>query len=186
MAETSNPMVVRLPIAAIDLTPLEQLLLTRLADSSQGGLSLQAMLGVRSRAAVSEDERGTVLACLGTGDPSRGGSGGSSSLALVITGDGMFLVAPGRPPDPSDTEEPREHVLLRFAEEQVRTEIRTVIAADETLTSLAPEMVSDADIHEACRSVVQRMRLDEEEGAALFQAALTAIRAAERHLGCGA
>ncbi|MDQ2102540.1 hypothetical protein [Azospirillum isscasi] len=90
---------------------------------------------------------------------------------LVITAEAAFVVMPASQGTVLlDSDVPREHVLLRLAEEEVREEIRTVIEADNTLTRLAPEMVGDTDI-------------GEEHGAARFRAALAAIRAAERRLG---
>jgi hypothetical protein len=54
-----------------------------------------------------------------------------------------------------------------------------VIEADETLTMLTVEAVTDADIR-ACCAVVEHTDLSEERGAAVFRAALAAIREAER------
>ncbi|MFP5511940.1 MAG: hypothetical protein ACLGJC_02480 [Alphaproteobacteria bacterium] len=76
----------------------------------------------------------------------------------------------------------REDRLPRLAEDELRVEIRAAIDADESLTRLAPEMVSDADIHAACRAVAANRDLGQEHGAARFRAALAAIRAAERRL----
>ncbi|MFC5357997.1 hypothetical protein [Azospirillum himalayense] len=104
---------------------------------------------------------------------------------LVITAEAAFVVIPASQGAVLlDPDVPREHVLLRLAEEEVREEIRTVIEADGALTRLAPEMVGDADIHAACRAVASNTDLSEEHGAARFRAALAAIRAAERRLGC--
>jgi hypothetical protein len=74
----------------------------------------------------------------------------------------------------------RSHVLLRLDESSVRAEIAEVIAADETLTCLTADAVTDADIHVACCAVVEQTDLWEERGAAVFRAALAAIREAER------
>ncbi|MCW2249312.1 hypothetical protein M2352_004972 [Azospirillum fermentarium] len=104
---------------------------------------------------------------------------------LVITAEAVVIVIPASQGAVLlDPDVPREHVLLRLAEEEVREEIRTVIEADGTLTRLAPEMVGDADIHAACRAVASNTDLSEEHGAARFRAALAAIRAAENRLGC--
>ncbi len=104
---------------------------------------------------------------------------------LVITAEAVVIVIPaGQGAVFLDPDVPREHVLLRLAEEEVREEIRTMIEADDTLTRLAPEMVGDADIHAACRAVALSADLGEEHGAARFRAALAAIRAAESRLGC--
>jgi hypothetical protein len=74
----------------------------------------------------------------------------------------------------------QSHVLLRLDETSVRSEIPHLIEADETLTSLAADAVTDADIHAACCAVVEHTDLSEERGAAVFRAALAAIREAER------
>jgi len=76
----------------------------------------------------------------------------------------------------------QEHRLLCLAEHEVRAEVQAVINTDETLTRLAPEMVSDADIHAACRAVAANRDLGQEHGAARIRAALAAIRVAERRL----
>ena len=106
---------------------------------------------------------------------------------LVLTAEAVVIVIPaGQGAVLFDPDVPREHVLLRLAEEEVREEIRTVIEADGTLTRLSPEMVGDADIHAACRAVASSTDFSEEHGAARFRAALAAIRAAERRLGSSA
>jgi len=55
-----------------------------------------------------------------------------------------------------------------------------LIATDETLEGLAADGVTDADIHAACCAVVECTDLSEEPRAAVFRAALAAIREAER------
>jgi hypothetical protein len=79
-----------------------------------------------------------------------------------------------------DTGAARSHVLLRLDESAVRAEIAEVIAADETLTSLTADDVTDDDIHAACCAVMEQTDLSEELGAAVFRAVLKAIREAER------
>jgi hypothetical protein len=74
----------------------------------------------------------------------------------------------------------RSHVLLRLDESAVRAEIVEVIATDETMTGLTADAVTDADIHAACCAVVEQTDLWEERGAAVFRAALAAIREAKR------
>lgn len=112
---------------------------------------------------------------------------GGGAPVLVITAEAVVIVIPaGQGAVLLDPDVPREHVLLRLAEEEVREEIRTVIEADGTLTRLSPEMVGDADIHAACRAVALSTDLGEERGTARFRAALAAIRAAERRLGSSA
>jgi hypothetical protein len=79
-----------------------------------------------------------------------------------------------------DLEPARSLVLLRLEESSVRAEIAQVIATDETLTGLTADAVTDTDIHAACCAVVEQTDLSEERGAAVFRAALAAIREAER------
>jgi len=74
----------------------------------------------------------------------------------------------------------RSHVLLRLDESAGRAEITEVIATDETMTGLTADAVTDADIHTACRAIAECTDLSEERGAAVFRAALAAIREAER------
>jgi len=74
----------------------------------------------------------------------------------------------------------RSHVLLRLDESAVRAEIAELIATGETLTGLTADAVTDAAIHAACCAVVECTDLSEERGAAVFRAALAAIREAER------
>jgi len=80
----------------------------------------------------------------------------------------------------------RSHVLLRLDESAVRAEIAEVIATDETLTGLTAGAVTDADIHAACCAVVECADLSEERAAAVFRAALAAIREAERRRAASA
>ena len=74
----------------------------------------------------------------------------------------------------------RSHVLLRLDGSAVRAEIAELIAPDETLTGLTGGVATDADIHAACCAVAECTGLSEERGAAVFRAALAAIREAER------
>ena len=181
MTDSSAPMVVRLPVAVGGLTPFERLLLVHLvqAGTDRSGLLLHGALDARNGSAVSPDERAAVLACV----EASGTAAAGAKQVLVITADGVFLVAPKGAISLERPDVASEAALPALAEADVRVEIHTMIEADATLTSLAPEMVSDADIHEVCRTVRSRLPLDEEDGTALFQAALAAIRAAERRLG---
>jgi hypothetical protein len=80
----------------------------------------------------------------------------------------------------SDPGPARSHVLLWLNESAVRSEIAQVIETDEAVTVLTADAVTDADIRAACRAVVEHTDLSEEQGAAVFRAALAAIREAER------
>jgi predicted amino acid dehydrogenase len=81
---------------------------------------------------------------------------------------------------PHDAGAARSHVLLQLDESAVRAETAEVIATDETLTSLTADDVTEADIHAACRAVIEQMDLSEELGAAVFRSVLKAIREGER------
>ena len=70
--------------------------------------------------------------------------------------------------------------MLRLDEVEVRTALGEVIAADPALEGLRSDAVTDDDIHAACCDVVEHIDLSEQKGAAMFRAALAAIRAAER------
>jgi len=72
------------------------------------------------------------------------------------------------------------HVLLQLDETSVRSEIGHLIETDGTLTTLTTDAVTDADIRAACRAVAEHTDLSEEQGSAVFRAALAAIREAER------
>ncbi len=74
------------------------------------------------------------------------------------------------------------HILLRLREEDVRQQIPRLIEADETLTPVAADAVTDADIRASCLIVAERMELTEERDSAVFKATLAAIREAERRL----
>ena len=72
------------------------------------------------------------------------------------------------------------HVLLRLAEENVRAAIPDIIESDPTLTMLAAADVTDVDIRAGCLVAAERTDLTEEQGSAIFRAALAAIDEAER------
>ncbi len=73
-------------------------------------------------------------------------------------------------------------VLLRLVEAKVRAQIAQIIEADETLTPIAAGAVTDVDIRAGCLVVAERSNLAEEQGSAVFKAALAAIREAEQRL----
>lgn len=74
---------------------------------------------------------------------------------------------------------------LPITDVEIREKIRALVDHDETLTPLAPDMVSDADIRDACRTVAGWCCLDVRRETALFYAAVTTIQIAERRLGIG-
>jgi hypothetical protein len=103
------------------------------------------------------------------------GAAADGNLASESPNDTDWLAQRG-----ADLEPARSHVLLRLDESAVRAEIAEVITTDETVTGLAVDAVTDADIHAACCAVVEHTDLWEERGAAVFRAALAAIREAQR------
>jgi hypothetical protein len=74
------------------------------------------------------------------------------------------------------------HVLLRLDEKNVRAQIAHLIEADEALTPIAADAVTDADIRAGCIKIAERMELTEERDSAVFKATLAAIREAEQRL----
>jgi hypothetical protein len=79
-----------------------------------------------------------------------------------------------------DAADDGEHVLLRVREDAVRVQIGQAIEADPTPTSLTADAVNGADIRAARLAVVACSDLTEEQDAAEFRAALTAIHEAEQ------
>jgi hypothetical protein len=77
------------------------------------------------------------------------------------------------------------HVLLRLREKDVRDQIPHVLEADETLAKITDDAVTDADIRTACLDVAERTDLSEEQGSAIFHAALAAIHEAAGRLASG-
>lgn len=75
------------------------------------------------------------------------------------------------------------HVLAQLAEDRVRDQIAAIIETDPAFASLAPDAVSDRDIHAACLSVAANIDLAEEIGPAEFRAALAALRAVKQAEG---
>ncbi len=153
-----SPWVVRLPLFAAAMTLLKRLLGRHQASSRDGGrdLSLYRTIG-----SVPED----------SGQP---------------VGDGATLVVAGKPVIGTVVPEavPDAH-RLPITDGVIREKIRALIDHDETLTPLAPDMVSDADIQDACRTVAGWCCLDVRRETALFYASVTAIQIAERRLGIG-
>jgi hypothetical protein len=61
----------------------------------------------------------------------------------------------------------------------VRSALGELVAPDNGLTTVPADVIGNDDIHAACLAVAAA-DLSEEKGSALFKAALTAIRSAER------
>ena len=71
-------------------------------------------------------------------------------------------------------------MLLCLNEESVRAEIGHIVESDEALATIAADAVTDADIRAGCLLAVEQTDLREEQGSAIYRAALAAIREAER------
>ncbi|MBY3178727.1 hypothetical protein HFO41_31860 [Rhizobium leguminosarum] len=87
-------------------------------------------------------------------------------------------------PDPEEPVDPPKpsHVLVRLQEDRVRDAIRAVLEIDPSFEALAPEAVTDDEVHVACLSIATTMDFSDVVGNAEFQAALLAIRSAHRRL----
>jgi len=109
---------------------------------------------------------------------------GWGGIAMLITADAVKGKSTNDILDDFLTEQEaprgRSHVLLRLDETAVRIGVGEVIAADPALEGLRSNAVTDDDIHVACCDVAEHIDLSEQKGAAMFRAALAAIRAAER------
>ena len=115
---------------------------------------------------------------------------GFGGMAVLITADAIKgkstndlledFLAEAEPGGMADAGNGGSHVLLRLDGAAVRAEIPILIEADETLTALSPDAVTGSDIRAACLTVAERADLSEERSAAVFRAALAAIREAER------
>ncbi len=115
---------------------------------------------------------------------------GFGGMVVLITADAIKgkstndlledFLAEAEPGGKADAGNSGSHVLLRLDETAVRAEIPILIKTDETLTTLAPNAVTDSDIRAVCLAVAERADLSEGRSAAVFRAALAAIRGAER------
>ncbi|HVC60300.1 MAG TPA: hypothetical protein VND19_08085 [Acetobacteraceae bacterium] len=114
---------------------------------------------------------------------------GFGGMAVLITADAIKgkstndlledFLAETEPGSMADAGNRGSHVLLRLDEAAVRAEIPILIEADESLTTLSPDAVTGSDIRAACLTVAERADLSERRNAAVFRAALAAIREAE-------
>ncbi|KAA0689462.1 hypothetical protein DTW90_31735 [Neorhizobium sp. P12A] len=85
------------------------------------------------------------------------------------------------PDEPVDLPKP-SHVLVRLQEDRGRDAIIAVLDVDSSFQGLAPEAVTDDEVHAACLSIATTMDLSDAVGSAELQAALSAIRSAQRRL----
>ncbi|RWY78480.1 hypothetical protein EHI44_32450 [Rhizobium leguminosarum] len=87
-------------------------------------------------------------------------------------------------PDPEEPVDPPKpsHVLVRLQEKRVRDAITAVLDVDPSFAGLAPEAVTEDEVHAACLSIATTMDLSDMVGNAEFEAALLAIRSAHRRL----
>ena len=78
------------------------------------------------------------------------------------------------------------HILLTLDEKQVREAVLDIIGAERNVIRLAPEAITDDEIRKGCLVVVERTDRTEEREAAVYRAAMAAIRLANlrsSHLG---
>jgi len=87
-------------------------------------------------------------------------------------------------PDPEEPDAPPKpsHVLVRLEENHVRDAITAVLEVDPSFKAVRPEAVTDDAVHSACLSIAATMDFSDAVGSAEFQAALSAIRSAQRRL----
>ena len=113
---------------------------------------------------------------------------GFGSMAVLITADAIVgkstndILEDFLAEKEGDAADDGVHVLLRIREDAVRRQIDQAIEADPTLTRLTADAVTDADIRAGCLVVAERTNLAEEQDAAVFKAALSAIHEAEQRL----
>ena len=75
------------------------------------------------------------------------------------------------------------HVVLSLDEQKVRAAIPSIIETDATLTGLTDDAVTAEDIRAGCYAAIAQTDLSEEQGSAVFNAALAAIHLAQqRHI----
>jgi hypothetical protein len=167
MTDYHSPTVVQPTIPNADMTPLERLLLTHIFEAEPDGDGLYffaeaalsdafelAVEAVRAALAQSAGIASTASAYLARRMDDIGDS--DTRIELDLGGTCWEFIF--------------QDIVRRFH----------VIEADETLTTLTADAVTDTDIHAACCAVVEHTDLSEERGAAVFRAALAAIREAER------
>jgi hypothetical protein len=116
------------------------------------------------------------MAVLITADAVTGKSNGDILADLLDHAEHGSIIPPS---------EPGVHVLLRLRENEVRDQITRVLEADETLAKITADAVTDADIRAGCLLVAERTDLSEEQGSAVFHAALAAIGEAAGRLAPG-
>lgn len=86
-----------------------------------------------------------------------------------------------------DPEEPvdlpkHSHVLIRLQEDGLREAITAVLEVDPSFKAVQPEAATDDEVQAACVSIATTMDFSNAVGSAEFQAALSAIRSAQRRL----
>jgi hypothetical protein len=119
---------------------------------------------------------GLVKVLGGTGDARHSAYWAGRAASAVARAEAVLAGA--RDPDP-DAPTPRPHILLVFDESEVRATIGEIVAGDDTLATPPAGVIRDEDVHAACVAVAAAVDLSEEKGAALFKAALAALRSAE-------
>ncbi len=102
------------------------------------------------------------------------------SAWAVARGEAILAGDPD-PEEPVDLPKP-SHVLVSLKEGGVRDAIAAVLEVDPSFKGLTPKAVTDDEVHAACVSIVTTMDFSDVVGSAEFQAALLAIRSAQRRL----
>jgi hypothetical protein len=103
------------------------------------------------------------------------------SAWAVARGEAILAGDPD-PEEPIDLPKP-SHVLVSLREDRVRDAIVAVLEIDPSFKALSsPEAVTDDDVHAACLSIATTIDVSDVVGNAEFQAALSAIRSAQRRL----
>jgi hypothetical protein len=74
----------------------------------------------------------------------------------------------------------RVHALLQLDEKAVRTAVAEILIADASFAPLACDDVTDTDVREACSAVASRIDLTEIRDQAEFDAAVAALKRAQR------
>ena len=102
------------------------------------------------------------------------------SARAIARGEAILAGDPD-PEEPVDLPKP-SHVLIRLQEDGVREAITAVLEVDPSFKAIQPEAVTDDEVHAACVSIATTMDFSDAVGSAEFQAALVAIRSAQRRL----
>ncbi|MBY4611917.1 hypothetical protein K6M90_30400 [Rhizobium sp. 9T] len=101
--------------------------------------------------------------------------------AWAIARGEAILAGDPDPEEPVNLPKP-SHVLVRLREDRVHDAITAVLEIDPSFKAVSPAAVTDDEVHAACVSIATTMDVSDVVGSAEFQAALLAIRSAQRRL----